>query len=432
MVGSKASHLDRDLDLDQDHHHHQQLMDGHDADAAVPPSSEVSCSICLDLVSDTGGRSRAKLQCGHEFHLDCIGSAFNMKGAMQCPNCRKVEKGQWLYANGSTRSLPELSMEDWNLDDDYYDPVYSEMQFRAQWCPFGEFTRIGSSSEEVESPSTTYHEIHGHHAIFGEHAAASSVAHSYVAYVGPLPPTTLTSSDSVDDPNFNRHWNILSGHNEIFIPHALPTISIQYYSWGRHSPIFSVSDSHISNTDPASVPAAALGSSNGELDALNRPRSFPHPFPFEHGSRGGSSFVSSVFPRHPGSSAHTHDRIQASLAFYRQQHRFNQQHFNRPGVPAPVVPGMRRGLVPVPPVVPAVPQPNQSGGFYVYPPSSSSGQNLHEAESLYPNNYSALERERLSHFPTVSRSETGWGSYHPTSGLDSGNRSRSFVHRHLA
>ena len=49
-----------------------------------------------------------------------------MKGAMQCPNCRKVEKGQWLYANGSTRSLPELSMEDWNLDDDY-DPFYSEM-----------------------------------------------------------------------------------------------------------------------------------------------------------------------------------------------------------------------------------------------------------------------------------------------------------------
>ncbi|XVF21967.1 hypothetical protein REPUB_Repub12eG0134200 [Reevesia pubescens] len=320
MVGSKASHLDHD---------HHQLMDGPDVDAAVPPSSEVSCSICLDLVSDNGGRSRAKLQCGHEFHLDCIGSAFNMKGAMQCPNCRKVEKGQWLYTNGSTRALPELSMEDWNLDDDYYDPVYSEMPFRAQWCPFGEFTRIGSSSEEVESPSTT---------------------------------------------------------------------------------------------------SAALRSSNGELDALTRPRSFPHPFPFEHGSssRGGSSFVSSVFPRHTGSGAHTHDRIQASLAFYRQQHRFNQQRFNRPDVPAPIVPDMRRGLAPV---APAVPQPNQSGGFYVYPPSRSSGQNLHEAESLYPNNYSALERERLFHFPTVSR---GWGSYHPTSSSDSGNRSRSFLHGHFA
>ena len=127
------------------------------------------------------------------------------------------------------------------------------------------------------------HEIHGHHAIFAEHAAAASVARSYVAYVGPLPPTTPRSSDSVDNPNFNHHWNSLSGHNEIFIPRALPTISIQYHSWGQHSPNFSVSDSHISNNDPASVPAAALRSSNGELDALSRAGSFPHPFPFEHG-----------------------------------------------------------------------------------------------------------------------------------------------------
>ena len=127
------------------------------------------------------------------------------------------------------------------------------------------------------------HEIHGHHAIFAEHAAASSMAHSYVAYVGPLPPTTLRSSDSVDDPDFNHHWNILSGHNQICIPHALPTISIQYHSWGRHSPNFSVSDSRISYTDPASVPAAALRSSNGELDALTRPQSFQRSFPFEHG-----------------------------------------------------------------------------------------------------------------------------------------------------
>ncbi|XP_021281066.1 uncharacterized protein LOC110414288 isoform X3 [Herrania umbratica] len=330
MVGSKASQLGGHDDHDHDDHHHQ-LIDGHAGDAAVPPSSEVSCSICLDLVSDSGGRSRAKLQCGHEFHLDCIGSAFNMKGAMQCPNCRKVEKGQWLFANGSSRSLPELSMEDWNLDDDYYDPGYSEMPFRVQWCPFGEFSRIGSSSEEVESPSTT---------------------------------------------------------------------------------------------------SAALRSSNGELDALSRPRSFPHHFPFDHGSssRAGSSFVSSVFPRHPGSSAHTHDRIQASLAFYRQQHHFNQQRFNRPGVPTPVVPGMTRGLAPV---ATAVPQPDQGGGFYIYPPSSSSGQNLHEAESFFPSNYNALERERLSHFPTVSR-DSGWGSYHPTSSADSGNRSRSFLHGHFA
>lgn len=57
---------------------------------------------------------------------DCIGSAFNIKGAMQCPNCRKIEKGQWLYANGC-RSFPDFSMDDWNHDEDLYDLSYSEM-----------------------------------------------------------------------------------------------------------------------------------------------------------------------------------------------------------------------------------------------------------------------------------------------------------------
>ena len=62
----------------------------------------------------------------HEKKTDCIGSAFNSKGAMQCPNCRKIEKGQWLYANGS-RPLPEFSMDDWAHDEDLYDLNYSEM-----------------------------------------------------------------------------------------------------------------------------------------------------------------------------------------------------------------------------------------------------------------------------------------------------------------
>lgn len=68
-------------------------------------------------------------------YADCIGSAFNMKGAMQCPNCRRIEKGQWLYANGSTRSLPELSMEDWIPDEDFYDLSYSEMVTTIQRIP---------------------------------------------------------------------------------------------------------------------------------------------------------------------------------------------------------------------------------------------------------------------------------------------------------
>jgi hypothetical protein len=46
---------------------------------------------------------------------------------MQCPNCRKVEKGQWLYANGC-RSYPEFNVEDWVHEEDIYDiGAYSEM-----------------------------------------------------------------------------------------------------------------------------------------------------------------------------------------------------------------------------------------------------------------------------------------------------------------
>lgn len=60
------------------------------------------------------------------YYLDCIGSAFNIKGAMQCPNCRKIEKGQWLYANGC-QSYPEFSMDEWTHDEDLYDVSYSEM-----------------------------------------------------------------------------------------------------------------------------------------------------------------------------------------------------------------------------------------------------------------------------------------------------------------
>lgn len=56
---------------------------------------------------------------------DCIGSAFNAKGAMQCPNCRKVEKGRWLYANGH-RSSADLDFDGW-MSEEIYDLSYSEL-----------------------------------------------------------------------------------------------------------------------------------------------------------------------------------------------------------------------------------------------------------------------------------------------------------------
>ncbi|KAK2645851.1 hypothetical protein Ddye_021046 [Dipteronia dyeriana] len=57
---------------------------------------EPLCSICLEGVSGTCGRPVVTLLCSHVFHLDCIGSAFNVTGIMQCPNCRQIQKGEWL------------------------------------------------------------------------------------------------------------------------------------------------------------------------------------------------------------------------------------------------------------------------------------------------------------------------------------------------
>ncbi|KAK9281712.1 hypothetical protein L1049_004616 [Liquidambar formosana] len=402
-----------------------------DDDGGVkPPSSGASlvfCSICLDSVSDNGNRSRAKLQCGHEFHLDCIGSAFNTKGAMQCPNCRKVEKGRWLFANSSTRSFPEFSMDDWISDEEPYDIGFSEMPFRVHWCPFSGMTRIRSSFEEVESPSTAYHDLQGHHAIFAEHTAASSV-NSYVAYLGHIPPTSSNSSDSVDDP-INHHWNGLSGHSEIFAPHAFPAIDIQYQNWGHRS---HQTSSHITGADQASVPPVTMRSTR-ESDALTRSGSFAHPFLLVHGSgpRAGSSFVPSVVPHphHPGSNIRSHERVQVPHVFHHPQ-----QPSNSPGMPSSIIPGIRRHNGPrgLPPVLPATSQSDHSGGFYVFPPLNSSGRNLHEADNPLPNHFHTWERDYLSHFPVSSFDrDSGWGSLHqPTGGSDSGNRPSSYWQRH--
>ena len=43
--------------------------DGGDCGNGGKSFCSVSCSICLETVTDNGDRSWAKLQCGHQFHL---------------------------------------------------------------------------------------------------------------------------------------------------------------------------------------------------------------------------------------------------------------------------------------------------------------------------------------------------------------------------
>ncbi|KAH7277241.1 hypothetical protein KP509_39G041800 [Ceratopteris richardii] len=93
----------------------------------------VSCSVCLEVVSeDAKDRAIAKLTCGHRFHLDCIGSSFNAKGRMQCPNCRHVEVGRWLYANGGC--VHEDPVDDFTFEEEV-EAYGAPNVFPPGWCP---------------------------------------------------------------------------------------------------------------------------------------------------------------------------------------------------------------------------------------------------------------------------------------------------------
>lgn len=328
---------------------------------------EISCSICLELVIDDGSRSMAKLQCGHQFHLDCIGSAFNMKGTMQCPNCRNVEKGQWLFANASsTRLFPEFVMEDWIPDEDLYALSYPEMQYRVHWCPFGELSQA-ASFEELEPSATTYHnEFHGPHAI--------AMNHSYPAYVAPGPastPRTRDNSNNADDHPWNSH------STDHF--HQLSVAPHYHHHHHHHSTSFSLPRAHVVDGEIDS--SAARGISHPHLFLFSY-RSSPRTSPAANTQQGSSSAVQM--------REHLHTQQQQQHHVYSNQRQ--NHHVNGPNLaPPPLVSVTRRGLQPLP-------TPDQNVGFFIYPPPqapSTSGER--ESDQFHP-----WERDWFPHFPLPS------------------------------
>ncbi|XP_057960692.1 E3 ubiquitin-protein ligase RFI2 isoform X1 [Malania oleifera] len=404
--------------------------DGGGGDKAFAAST-VSCSICLESVTDNGDRSWAKLQCGHQFHLDCIGSAFNIKGTMQCPNCRKIERGRWLYAN-SCRPFSEFSLDDWAHDEDLYDLSYSEMSFGVHWCPFSGLTRLPPSFDEGEFSSTAYHDLLGQHAVFAEHTAVSSATHPcpYIAYFGPIHPSSSNSSGSVPDgSNFNNHWNGPSVPSDMPASYAFPTMDLHYHNWEHHSSPFSTtSGGRIGGADQPSIPSVTrLARANSDVP---RSGTFVHPFLVGHssGARAGSSVAASVIPPYPGSNARARDRVQALQAYYQQQ----QQPSNTPAMRAPIISGTRRpnshrGVAPVGPVASSS---DQTGGFYYFP-SGASGRNFQAEENPLPTRFHGWDRDHMTSFPLnqIDR-ELGWGSFHQASSGSGSDRSSSFRQRH--
>ncbi|WZZ47910.1 hypothetical protein YC2023_048017 [Brassica napus] len=350
---------------------------------------EVPCSICLELVVDDGTRSMAKLQCGHQFHLDCIGSAFNMKGTMQCPNCRNVEKGQWLFANGSTRLFPEFVMEDWIPEEDLYALSYPEMgppcfyQLYEIVYPQNFCSNIGSigaplvsSLKQVHSRNWNLQPLHmafllssllDHNEFHGHHAVAMN--HSYPAYVAPGPastPRTSNTSNNADDHPWNSHS---SDHF-----HQL-SVAPQYH---HHSASFSLPGAHVIDGEIDS--SAALGISH------------PHPFLFGYRSNPRTS------PAIQGSSsAQMREHLHTQQQQQQQHHVYNNQrqhHVNGPNLASPLVSVTRRGLQPLP-------MPDQNVGFFIYPPpqppSTSGGHREPESDQFHP-----WERDWFPHFPIPS------------------------------
>lgn len=387
-------------------------------------AAAVPCSICLDVVTDDGDRSWAKLQCGHQFHLDCIGSAFNIKGAMQCPNCRKIEKGQWLYANGG-RQLPEF-MDDWTPDEELYDLSYSEMSFGVHWCPFSGVTRLPSSFDEGEFPSSAYHDLLGHHAVFAEHAPVPSTTHPcpYIAYFGPIHPSSSTSSGNISDgSSFNNHWSGLSAPSEVPNSYAFPSMDAHYHNWD-HSSHFAASN-RIGSADQPPIPSVTQRTArNSDI-----PRPGMHPFIVGHSSasRAPSSITSSVLPPYPGPVARPRDRPPLQAYF--------QQSTSAPVARASLIsagrrPSSHRGVAQIAPIASSSDHPS---GFYFFS-SSSSGRTFQEAENPQRDHFHAWEREQQQQpaFPLgqVDR-ESIWAPFHPSAGgSDTGVRPGSFRPRH--
>ncbi|XP_047962718.1 E3 ubiquitin-protein ligase IPI1-like [Salvia hispanica] len=392
-----------------------------DGDSGVYKAAAVSCSICLEAVTDNGDRSWAKLQCGHQFHLDCIGSAFNIKGSMQCPNCRKIEKGQWLYANGS-RPLPEFSMDDWAHDEDLYDN-YSEMSFGVHWCPFNGLTRLQSSFDEGEFSSSTYHDLVGHHAVFAEHTPVSSTTHPcpYIAYFGPVHPSSTASSTSVSDgSNYSNHWTGPTVPSEVPNSYAFPSMDMHYQNWD-HSSQFAPNNRIVGADQPLITPMTQRTTRNSS----DIPWAGMHPsFMLGHSSasRAPSSGTSVPTP-YPGTVARTRDRPSRQAYF--------QQSSSNPSARNPVLPTGRRSSShrSSAHAAPVASASDQSGGFYFF--SGSSGRNVHEMENSHHDHFHGWEREQPS-FPSsqVDR-DSIWGPFQPPApAAETRTRPNGFRQRH--
>ncbi|KAG6516772.1 E3 ubiquitin-protein ligase RFI2-like [Zingiber officinale] len=339
----------------------------------------VTCSICLEAVKNRGDRATAWLQCGHEFHLDCIGSAFNAKGVMQCPNCRKVEEGNWLYANGC-HSTPDF-IDELIHDGDLYNHSYIESPIGGHWCPISDLARIPSMFEEGESSSAApFRDPFGYHAIVSENQSTMSSPHPhpFVTYTQlPQPSSSNQSFEAMlDGSGYHQQWSYFSRPRDIHA-HMIAESN-------RHHP------SYLFNThDPASH------FSRINTDGLPAADSVFHPFVLGHGNvpRSGptsSSVLSSVSP-----FLRTHANLLEGF------HRQNSQSVHGTSMPQSANP---RGLNPADQCVP-----------FLITPIPLDAEGIRNRHRLW-------EREAVMTHPSpIDREPSAWGSFPQPNGASDRN-----------
>nr|ACN26488.1 unknown [Zea mays] len=203
---------------------------------------------------------------------------------MQCPNCRKIEKGRWLYASGHRASV-DIDMGGWVTSDNY--DITSELPFGFQWCPFSGFTRLASMFEEREA-ELTYHTTGDRSS-----AASSSLVCPYLALRGFLHPVHVpsTSNPGAESTSFRRHATGLEGHatldlNNAQLFHAIE--SINHDSEHRH-----LSNLPVSGIPEYSMTPFGIGLPRYDSGSQQRFRSYAHHHPLIHrpAPRSGSNLV---------------------------------------------------------------------------------------------------------------------------------------------